>query len=384
MAGCIASSRAMPKPRPPHLERFKTRHGKLLWYFRVGKGPRTLLPEPYGSEAFWTTYHAALKAHQARKPEPDTKTLGWLLNQFEASQKYKDAAGETKKQLKYQFARMRERGANDVPLSVITAGRITANRDERAAKVSDANKYVKACRKLFAWAVEHGHMKSNPARDVALVAAKVREDGSEGFLTWTEDEAAAYEARWSVGTRERLAFDLLIYTGLRRSDIVRLGRQHVKNGVITIKTRKSVNSGRPVEVAVRLLPALARSIAATDTGILTFLRTMNRKDKNGSFTRESFGTWFKKACKAAGVNEAGKAAHGLRKIAAVRCAENGATELELNAMFGWRHGSKESARYVEMANRRRLGMAASDKLLPTPFPQTSPNLAEVIDFAGEK
>ena len=53
-------------------------------------------------------------------------------------------------------------------------------------------------------------------------------------------------------------------------------------------------------------------------------------------------------------------------------------------MFGWRHGSKESARYVEMANRRRLGMAASDKLLPTPFPQTSPNLAEVIDFAGEK
>lgn len=382
MGGSISSSQGMPKPRPPHLERFKTRHGKLLWYFRFGKGPRTLLPEPYGSDAFWNTYHAALKAYQARKPEPPSKTLGWLITQFEASQKYKDAAGETKKQLKYQFARMREHGADHVPLSGLNSASVMASRDKRAAKISDANKYVKACRKLFAWAVGAGHMKTNPARDVALLAPKVHEDGSEGFLTWTEDEAAAYEARWPVGSRERLAFDLLIYTGLRRSDIVRLGRQHVKNGVITIKTRKSVNSGRPVEVSVRLLPALARSIAATDTGTLTFLRTLNRKDKNGSFTRESFGTWFKNACKAAGVNDAGKAAHGLRKIAAVRCAENGATELELNAMFGWRHGSKESARYVEMASRRRLALGASDKLLPTPFPQTSPNPDEVVEKIG--
>lgn len=384
MAVIGISNAGMAKPRAPHIERFKTRHGKLIWYFRVGKGPRSPLPGLYGSEEFWKAYHAALQEHQAKPVEPVSKTLGWLLKQFEQSSKYKSAAGETKKQLKYQFAKMRERGADDVPLSVITVARVTANRDKRADKISDANKYVKACRKLFAWAVENGHLRSNPARDVALLKPKVREDGQEGFLTWTEEEAAAYEARWPVGSRERLAFDLLVYTGLRRSDIVRLGRQHLKNGVLTIKTQKSVNSGRPVEVSIRVLPALARSIAAADTGILTFLRTMNRKDKNGSFSRESFGTWFKKACKTAGVDEGGKAAHGLRKIAAVRCAENGATELELNAMFGWRDGSRESAKYVQQANRKRLSLAAGNKLLPTPSPQTFPNQAEVIDIIGKK
>ena len=30
----------MPRPRPPHLQREITRHGKAVWYVRVGHGPR--------------------------------------------------------------------------------------------------------------------------------------------------------------------------------------------------------------------------------------------------------------------------------------------------------------------------------------------------------
>ena len=45
--------------------------------------------------------------------------------------------------------------------------------------------------------------------------------------SWTEDEIAAFEARRAIGTRPRLAFDLLLYTAQRRSDVLRMGRQHV-------------------------------------------------------------------------------------------------------------------------------------------------------------
>ena len=55
---------------------------------------------------------------------------------------------------------------------------------------------------------------------------------------------------------------------------MRLGKQHTpKNGEIVIDTQKSVNSGRPVEVTITIFDPLARSIAATKTGDLTFLIT---------------------------------------------------------------------------------------------------------------
>jgi integrase len=41
----------------------------------------------------------------------------------------------------------------------------------------------------------------------------------------------AYEKRWPIGTRQRVWLDVLLYTGLRRGDAVRLGRQHIREGV---------------------------------------------------------------------------------------------------------------------------------------------------------
>jgi integrase len=56
--------------------------------------------------------------------------------------------------------------------------------------------------------------------------------------TWTEDEIAIYEARWSIGTRERLAFDLLLYTGQRVGDVAAMRRSDLKNGVIHVTQDK--------------------------------------------------------------------------------------------------------------------------------------------------
>lgn len=347
----------MPKKRPPYTETFLTRHGKRVWYFRVGHGKRVKLPGEYGSPEFQEAYRAALARHSSGEAK-DGRTLSWLIDQYRHSPAYEALAKETKKQFRYQLDRMKKSGT--APLAGITAATIAASRDARASKPSDANKFLKCSVALFRFAVDRQWLKDNPAKGIAKIKTQ-----SLGFHTWTEEEARAFEARWPVGTRERLAFDLLVYTGVRRSDVVRLGRQHTRQGEITITTEKSRNMGKPVEVTITILPPLARSIEASPTGDMTYLVT----HKKTAFVKESFGTWFRNACKEAGVPGS---SHGLRKLAAVRMAENGATEAELNAVFGWADGSGESATYIRKASRKRLSRAGIIKLGSQTLSQTSP------------
>ena len=171
---------------------------------------------------------------------------------------------------------------------------------------------------------------------------------------WREEDVAAYEARWPIGTRQRVWLDVLLYTGLRRGDVVRIGRQHVRNGVATLKTEKG---GYTVEVALPILPVLQTTLDAGPCGDLAFICG----ERGHPLAKESFGNLFKKACRAAGVVAPKQAAHGIRKVAATRAAENGATEFELMAIFGWTD-PKMAAHYVRAANRKRLAAQAMPKL----------------------
>jgi hypothetical protein len=65
----------MPGPRPPHLHREVTRHGKAVWYARAGdssRGPRIRLHAEFGTAEFWAEYQAAL-ASVPHKPRPRMK-----------------------------------------------------------------------------------------------------------------------------------------------------------------------------------------------------------------------------------------------------------------------------------------------------------------------
>ena len=150
-----------------------------------------------------------------------------------------------------------------------------------------------------------------------------------------------------------------MYTGLRRGDAVRLGRQHVRDDVATIKTEKS-----GTEVTLPILPILARTLEAGPCGDLTFIA-----GKNGRPLTESFGNLFRKACRDAGLHN--RSAHGLRKAAATRAANPGATVAELEAIFGWQGGTM-AALYTRAADRRRLAQRAMHKLARTTDEQTLP------------
>lgn len=192
---------------------------------------------------------------------------------------------------------------------------------------------MKALRGLFRRAAENSFVEKDPTESVRAHLPR-----TEGFHVWTDDEIARFEDRWPVGTRERLALAILLYTGLRRGDAAILGRQHIRDGVINFRTAKTGQ-----QVTIPLLPELARIIDATKTGDLAFIATPAER----AMDKESFGNWFRKACKAAGVP--GRA-HGLRKAGATRAANNGATEAELEAIFGW-SGGRMASLYTRNANR---------------------------------
>jgi integrase len=219
-------------------------------------------------------------------------------------------------------------------------------RDRRADKPGAANNRLKYVGSMLSWAVERNLIRANPARDV-----KPMRYATDGFHAWTPDEVKQFEAHHKIGTKARLALALMLYLGARRGDVVTFGRQHVRDGVIRFVPNKTKRK-KMHAVEIPVLPELARIIAASPCGDLTFLMTEWKKP----FTANGFGGWFRDRCNEAGLPQC--SAHGLRKAGASIMAERGATDRQLMAMFGW-ESSRQATTYTASADRKRLAAEAA-------------------------
>lgn len=338
---------AMPRPRPPNLHRETTRHGKAVWYVRAGKGPRIRIKAEFGSSEFDLEYRAALTgAPLAAKGAPSVKTLAWLLERYRETAAWGRLSVATRRQRDNIFVHVLETAGRQ-DFAKITKATILAGRERRGGTPAQARNFLDAMRGLFRWAESSSHIKNDPT---AGVANPPRKKG-DGFVAWTEANVEAYQRRWPLGTRQRVWLDVLLYTGLRRGDAVRFGRQHVRNGIGTIKTEKS---GFNMTCTLPILPVLTETLEAGPCGDLTFIAG----ERGQPLTKESFGNLFRAACKAAGVPGS---AHGVRKIAATTAANRGASVAQLEAIFGWCGGSMASL-YTRSADRQRLAIEAMHKL----------------------
>lgn len=206
--------------------------------------------------------------------------------------------------------------------------------------------FVKTMRGFIDHCVQLGMIKVDPL--LGVKRAKLKKTG--GFHTWTEEEIIQYRKRHPSGTKARLALELLLQTGHARSDVVRMGRQHVKGGKLSMRRQKT-----GVQFDIPLLPDLNTELKLhPSSGNLAFLTT----ELGEQFTAAGFGNWFADRCKEA---ELPGRAHGLRKASAVHHALRGATAPELMAWFGWKTIT-EAQRYIEEANRIRLAESAGDKV----------------------
>ena len=337
----------MPRPRLPFLQLEKSRHGRVLWYVRIRKGYRTRLRADFGTPEFAAEYQAAIRG----VPVPKTGTaapgtLAWLIARYRETGAWLSLSNATRRQRENIFLHVKET-AGSRAFSQIDRATIVAGRERRAKTPAQARNFLDAMRGLFRWATEAGLVKADPTHGVKNPA---RVKGG-GFPAWTEEDVEKYEVRWPLGTRERVWLDVLLYTGLRRGDAVTIGRPHVRDGVATLRTEKSQGG---MVVMLPILPVLAATLERGPCGDLTFICGSSGKP----LTKESFGNEFKRAARSAGVS---KSAHGVRKIAATRAANRGATVAQLEAIFGWSGGGMASL-YTRLADRERLAREAMHKL----------------------
>lgn len=318
--------------------------GKWGYRFERPGFPKTWLKSAPGSPEFlaeWTRLMAG--EPEAEKPAHVVAgSISWLVNQYQASAAWAELAPATQAQ-RSRFYRQITDQAPDTPASSLMAADVRRWRDNRARTPSLANNFLQAFSALCDWAVEHDHLTENPVKDVKRLKPKRR----GGFPAWTTEDVRRFRQRHPKGSKAHLALCLLLFTGVRRSDVVRLGAQHVRDGWLCFDQTKT---GERVEIPI--LPPLAQAVS--DHKAEAFLTTQYGRP----FTVESFGNWFRQACRMAGVD---KSAHGVRKALGGVAADFGCSEHEIMALLGHTN-PRTSAIYTRSAHRRSLAGAAMEKI----------------------
>jgi hypothetical protein len=184
----------VPRKLPPFLHRETNRHGNPVWYLRRGKGRRIRIRGEFGSVDFWAGYEAAAKGAKPQRREHAPGSFAWALAAYKLSHGWLALSPATQRQRINIFKHV-EKKLGGSKLRDWKRGDIVAGRDARAATPAQAVNFVKAMRGLFAWAHEAGHVNVNPCEGVKVVSV-----ATEGFAVWTDDDVAAYRARWPLGT----------------------------------------------------------------------------------------------------------------------------------------------------------------------------------------
>lgn len=336
----------MVKVQLPGVSSYRDRHGGLRWRYRY-KGAQTSLKGQPGSAEFMASYNAAVAGHA--KPEgagAEFTGLGsnsWLIVKFYGSPEFAAYRPSTKDTMRRQFEWLRK-NHGDKPFVLIEARHVRMWMDAKRQTPNAANTMLKALRNLSKFAVDRGYIKQDKIREVRKVKVK-----TDGYLAWTEDQIAAFEAHHKPGTRARLAFMLLLYTGQRKGDVHTLGPQHLKDGRVRLKQEKT---GQAVDFAAP--KPLLDELALWPKTNLAYLVTQT----GAPFTKGGFGNWFRDCVKEAGLS--GVSSHGLRKSMARRLAEAGSSSHEIMAVTG-HQTLAEVDRYTRSANRAGMGDKAINK-----------------------
>ena len=234
----------------------------------------------------------------------------------------------------------------DKPINRLTRAHIMQIIGAKANTPAAANNLLKVLRLLSNYAVSIGMIVSNPTIGIK----RYRSQNPDGIHTWTEDEVTQFLARHPVGTKPHLAMQLMLCTGQRRSDAVRMGWQHVRNGKLALRQEKT---NTPLLIPVH--PDLEQALAATPRTNLTFLVTAYGKP----FSVTGFGNWFRERCDEPGLPQC--SAHGLRKLAATRLTNVGCSDREIMAITGHKSVSQVSP-YTKARDQSRLAEQAMAKL----------------------
>ena len=335
---------------PKWVSEYKDRHGKLRYRFRRKGYAQYLFQSSVGTEGFRQEYLSCLNGLASAQIDPGSDrivpgTFDDLITRYYRSPDFLDPCDRTRVvyrgsierwRVKYGSAKVRE----------LEARHVGAMMTEMLPHRTSANMLRKRLNALMKFANREGMADRNP-----VAATKPYKVDSTGFHTWSEVEITSFELRHPIGTMARLALDLMLWTGQRGGDARLMGPQHVRNKRLNVTQQKT-----GAVVSLPILPALASSIMATNSGSLVFLLSAHNKP----YSVKGFGNKFRQWCDEAGLPQC--SAHGLRKSAARRFAEAGCSNQQIKSWTGHTTDS-EVSRYTAAADQKLLADGAGEMLM---------------------
>ena len=190
------------------------------------------------SDAFMRAYAAALEGVQALATDIGARrtipgSFDALCVSYYRSPEYRQLAPISQRNRRNVIERFRNEHGHK-PVARLDRVHIHGFIEAKADTPEAANVLLKTLRLLLNYAIFIGMIPSNPALAVRGFRSK-----GDGHHTWTESEATQFEAHHPIGNKPRLAFALLLYTAQRKSDVARMGWQHIRGDAIEVRQQKT-------------------------------------------------------------------------------------------------------------------------------------------------
>lgn len=339
----------MKPNRYPYTSCFKDRHGKPRWRFRRKSYPSHYFQSPYGTKDFEQEYASCLAAEPIKVGAGRVKqgSVSDVIIRYYSDNAFLDLRPATQVVYRGVLERFRSSFGDD-PIRRFDAERIASMMTSMRHKPHAAARLRKLLAQLFIVArrTKIVPYSFDPVKDTKAPKAE-----TEGYHRWTEEELTAFEKAHPLGTKQRLAFSLLLYSAQRSGDVRFLTPDMIAGGRIMLRQSKTTNA-----VNVPIVAPLREALEAGPIGKHLLLETKDGE----AFTPKGFYGLIKKACVKAGISHCSP--HGLRKSAARRCREAGCTDQEGMAITGHKT-VKEYQRYAGDSGQIARSDAAMAKVM---------------------
>ena len=386
---------AVKATKLPFLKLHFSQHGTLRLEVRRGSMTVPLRCKPLSPE-WYVEYGKAVGEISAKVQldlSPRSDELAWLIDEYMKTGGFKALAYSTQqvrrrvlKQIADEFGSLKFATLDRFDIERIRAPKVNAGKPEAARH------RVKFLRQVFAYGQSVGLMRHDPLiglqrdGDNAGLRTRVHKDSDgtwRGHWTWTRDQVADFFEHWHPGTRPHLAMSLMLYLGVRISDVQQLGPRHERKGRLVFTTAKRVGRARAgVEMNLPIVPALQDAIDAARKNKIVSVDHYILTERGEPFSQKAISAWFSERCRMAGLPPK-CTAHGVRKALARILAEEGASSSELKATFGWTT-SKLADLYTEAASRADLSDAGLERIQKIGVSPGAPKLSHLRTETAEK
>lgn len=328
---------------PKHVSAVTDRHGRIRYRFRRRGVSAYIASEP-GTPAFDAEYARLMGDTEKAPPKPTTPgTVEAVIQELKRSPAFARLSAKTRAGYDRSFALFADK-IGSVPIKYVDRRLVYKLQEDFADKPATANAHVRHLSLLMSFAIDRGHIGTNPC-------ARVKRLDVGEWRSWTEDEIATFLDRVPEDALARRIVLFALCTAQRRGDLVRMTVEDVQAGRIRVVQEKTGEA-----LAIPMHPALQAELDARPP----IAHHLLHGAKGEALTVERVTKTVARACCEIGLPDALKL-HGLRKAACRRLAEAGASAHEIQAVSGHRTLQMVS-HYTKAVDKGRLADSAMDKL----------------------